>query len=62
MGRCLGRVRQSLLDASGEADGLPLDLRTKIAQLRAELDTSKAGELVAVRLREGWVAGRLILE
>jgi hypothetical protein len=62
MGRCMGRVAGALLAASQDADGLPLEIRTKIVQLRAELDAATAGELVAERLQEGWVAGRLILE
>jgi hypothetical protein len=58
----MGRVCAGLLSASQDAEGLPLELRTKIVQLRAELDAASAGELVAARLQEGWIAGRLILE
>ena len=62
MGRCIGRVSAGLLSASEDADGLPVELRTKITNLLAELDGATAGDLVAVRLREGWIAGRLIVE
>ncbi len=61
-GRCLGRVRETLLSAAQDIEGFPLELREKFGELERDLADTSAAELLEQRLAEGWVAGRLKLE